>query len=140
MAMLCVNENYNYTSNAWLVLANKHPYIQRKCFTVIRLLLNIYRLGKTGCYACENQPLNSVSHILFNCNVTKEIRYKKWKLCEQSYVGNIVTEINSMHFNDKTRFILNMCCIPYVAEWEDLYLTLLDYIVSVTLSYFRLKC
>ena len=68
------------TMIGWWQYGRLAPWDINRCRTVIRLLLNTYRLGKVNCQLCNNYKLCDITHILFECESLEQNRNRLWEM------------------------------------------------------------
>jgi len=89
--------------------------------TIIRILLNVQRYGFNMCLKCNPEVINSIEHVMFQCESTKEIRELYWNNIIRVCPGQLLKEIVKMNLKDRSKFILNGFNSNYIHEWNDLY-------------------
>ena len=112
----------------WLGYQHKFPEQAKKCRCILRLLLNVNRLGKEICSLCDMFQKNSIEHILFECISGREVRERCW--------GEVVMELNRMDVEKKCKFILNGFMCKYTDEWHLLYHSVAKFIY-ITYSHYN---
>ena len=75
---LFIIKNHPYIG--WWKFALKNPKFFKHCALIVKLVLNVYRLGNKRCDLCTKMQANTVSHILFSCEYNEDVRQDKWKI------------------------------------------------------------
>ena len=73
------------------------------------------------CLKCSPEVINSIEHVMFQCQSTKEIRELYLYNIIQVYPGQLLKEIVKMNLKERSKFILNGFNSNYIHEWNDLY-------------------
>lgn len=136
MALVNVNDRCHQYVLGWIQFMHKAVLSHRKCRSVIKLLLNVYRLGKKPCSLCTTFMPDSIDHILFVCSGVDIVRGQKWNQVLQACPGQLANELGNMSSLCKAKFILNACYCPYVPEWHNLYIALCDFVHDVNFDYY----
>ena len=122
---------------SWWQLAYLHPRMTRACRLILKLLMNVYQLGKNGCELCTLEKANSVEHIVFECEINHDIRTNLWEVVLETCPHQMILEMNAMSTYQRIEFILNGFFCPYVSEWTPLYISLCNYIYCVYNQYYK---
>ena len=62
----------------WWVHAFENPCKSKSVTLLIRLVLNVDKHGTKTCDKCQEFTCDSLDHILFECDVSADIRFKLW--------------------------------------------------------------
>ena len=120
----------------WIYHMHRAPECSKKCRCIIRLLLNVHRLGKNMCPLCTMFKNDRIEHILFECSSEAIVRTALWNKVLQACPGVLATEINSMDVSSKVKFILNAFKCEYIPEWENVYTEMCNFIYGVYNQYY----
>ena len=121
----------------WWWSAYKSPQFTKQCKLIVKLLLNVYQLGKNMCNQCTLYTHNSVQHILFECSSNIETRNKYWKRVIESCPDQLAQELNRMMIQERAKFLLNAMNCKYVPEWTSLYTNVALFIYCVYNEYYE---
>ena len=135
ISMLNVNSLQCHTMNAWWSYTKMVPSDIRNVRILMKLLLNTYRLGKDNCPVCDYGSVNSIGHILFECDILQEMRDKQWECVCEVCPNQLCMEMKNMSVYHRCTFILNALDCSLVTEWLDLYSQLVQYVVLMYKSY-----
>ena len=138
MEMVDIRNRCCYERLGWIDYMHKDIQYSRKCRMVIKLLLNVFRLGKDICALCTYRSMNSIDHILFECPSVKIQRTQRWPTVISKCPAQLSKEIQNMDHAHKTRFLLNAMNCNYMPEWHHLYSAYCDFIYSVYSIYYKL--
>ena len=116
----------------WWAYASQNPVECNKCRVLMRLMLNSYRLGKKRC--CD-EHLNDLPHVLFECEILTQVRYKYWNIVHNSLVYNLINDIESMNCQERCKFILNGFNCVFMKEWEETYRVMLLCVYKMFIAY-----
>ena len=61
------------------IYATKYRQDTSKCRLTVKLLLDVFWLGRSMCNLCTNYASNILHHILFECRYSQETRTLCWK-------------------------------------------------------------
>jgi len=136
MEMVSINNRSRYNFLGWIYLMHTVVKCSHYCRYIIRLLLNTYRLGRKFCSLCDDFRMDSIEHILFECNNEAIVREQMWNDVLQQCPGNLANELNAMSALCRTKFKLNAFYCPYVAEWQELYISVAKFIYTIYIMYY----
>ncbi len=129
----------NYRMCTWWIHAYYDHSFARQNRVIVRLLLNVYMYLEQVCPCCDSMVVNDVVHILFVCPCNSEVKKLLWDKVEECVPVEMSASMNSMKFEDKTRFFLNAFCSSYIHEWKVMYDALSNYVCDVYNSYMDIK-
>ena len=122
----------------WYVFVNKvRPFSQRECKSIARLMFRESclngdqdKVNKQSpiCCLCESGWPEDANHLLFVCEQFSHLRKELWTRVESSAPQELVAEMRKMTSKDRCSFILSAFNVKYVAEWDELYSEMLDFI------------
>ena len=121
----------------WWQLAYRNPMYTKHCKMIVRLLLNVFQLGKEQRKVCSSLHTNSLAHILFSCEYTLETRTFYWKNIRHVCPIQLRNELDVMSDNKRCHFILNCMYNRYTPEWYGIYAAMADFIYNVYSSYWQ---
>ena len=121
--------------STWWQHSHHNPGYARKNRTVIQLLLNKDRQGPKRCVLCNQHDTREVKHILFECGSLNEIRNTLWNNVIIQGPEALMGEFQSMSSMDRCKFVLNGLNSVYVQEWNNLYCSLSDFVVTIYSAY-----
>ena len=125
-----------YCMLQWWHLAYKYPRATHDCRLLVKLIFNVYRLGKNICRECHLYKEDSIDHILFECICNKELREVRWLNVESSCPPQLKRELNRMPIKQRTRFILNAFQCKFVNEWMPMYIAVCSFVSAVYNEYY----
>ena len=120
---------------SWWNIAYEFPECTYKCRMIIRLLLNVFRLGKEMCHLCCQYKRNSVNHIIFECDFVKDIRTEYWDIVRESCPRPLYEDMLNMTSDKRCAFILSGFNGPFICEWYELYQNMMDFVYKVYMTY-----
>ena len=123
------------TMLAWWFYAKCCPWDVKKCRVIVRLLLNCYRLGKQRCILCMDGNKNDVRHILFQCTSLMVKRSLLWANVISECPKQLGIEIENMDAEYRCKFILCALNCEFVAEWLQVYKSLMNFVYIMYSSY-----
>ena len=118
----------SYSMSAWWHHAHLNPTYSRKVRSVIRVLLNVDRMGLKVCEHCEIPVIRSIEHVLFQCYFMRCMREKLWSLVTIECPKQLRDEMNMMTDKERSIFILNCFNCKYISEWRDIYSAVINFI------------
>ena len=121
----------------WWDICSKSPEYTNKCRLVIRLLLNVFQLGKDHCNLCTKLCVNSIPHILFECSHNEVTRNVNMLAIEQVCPPQLYQHFISMSPVEKCKLFLNGLNAPFIPEWDQLYYRILYFIYNVYYDYHK---
>ena len=124
----------NHKMTSWWTYAHRYPRDTYKCSTIVRLLLNSYRLGANRCAMC-NEASDTLSHILFSCWLTADLRNALWNHVLDECSPKLASQMIQMPIDSRTRFITNALNCDYTADWTNVYCAILLFINTTFHNY-----
>ena len=73
------------------------------------------------CIKCSPDVINSIEHVMFQCQSTKELRELYWNDIIQVCPSQLLKEIVKLTLKERSKFIFNGFNSSYISEWNDLY-------------------
>ena len=129
-------KTFHHGMLAWWYYAKQVPNDIKKTRTIVKLLLNIYRLGQNNCSACMTGDQDNISHILFECSALRQLRHSMWEeLKKADCPPLLVKEIDNMSSVECTNFLLNAINCKFVIEWQPLYKAILQFVYIMYTQY-----
>ena len=96
------------------------------------LEVNTYRFGEglqsKTCRVCSDGSIGDCPHMLFKCDALSSVRLYLWNQFLNSCPTALRHDVNMMNDVDRTCFILSGFRSGYVAEWELMYNSALDFV------------
>ncbi len=149
IALFCdsVNDLRMWT---WWIVGLKNPTKVNAIRIMCRLMIgesslneHAYRFNdkkSKTCNHCSTRAVQSVSHLLFDCNnVELALERKKWTSnFMDTLPPMLLKEINSMSSSGKTVFILSGLKSQYLCQWNDIYVVLCDFVYNMYDSHRKL--
>ena len=89
----------------WWYYAHYAPQDFKMCSTIVRLLLNSYRINGKICNVCY-EGIYDVSHILFVCKEIEERRSLLWNRVLASCPPRLAYELTQMNHKSRAQLIL----------------------------------
>ena len=90
--------------------------------------LQIYRIQDhaygSDCALCGQYGAQHLSHILYECNETNDLRQQM----RNSVPQNLLTSMDKLSVYERTKFIMNGFNVMYVHEWQDIYNAILIFV------------
>lgn len=120
---------------SWWKVVYDAPERTNKCRLIVKLLLNVYRLGKKMCHLCDSYRRDSITHILFECDFVKDVRTKHWKKVASVCPLPLFNDMMKMTLDDRCAFLLSGLNAPYIDDWQNVYVTLLDFMYHTYIRY-----
>ena len=96
MGMVNVKDRSHHYVLGWIQFMHTAVLSHRQCRSAIKLLLNVFRLGRKACTLCTTYMPNSIDHILFECPSVDVVRGQKWNQVLQNCPGQLATELGNM--------------------------------------------
>ena len=124
MSLITVEYKSVHSTLGWIHFMHDSVLYTRQCRCIIRLLLNVHRLGRSICQLCTQFRSNTVHHILFECNCCDLIRGQLWQNVLHACPDRLKLELIKMDKISCTKFILNAMNCKYVNKWRPIYITL----------------
>ena len=124
----------------WTFCNREHVRLQRKARTLACLLLgescllmDSNKMNKTGiiCNLCDSGQPEDLAHLLFLCDHFKDLRHSLWRTVQTNAPEAMFNDINVMTPSQRTHFLMSGLGREFVPEWDDLYESVLDFIVSM---------
>jgi hypothetical protein len=122
---------------SWWQLSYRCPSMTKACRLIVRLLLNVYQLGKKKCHLCCMYKTNCIEHILFECTISDDIRCAMWNNVVETCPQQLVYEMNSMSLRNRSFFILNAFMSKFVMEWTEIYMSVGTFVHDVYNHYYN---
>ena len=79
------------------------------------------------CVLC-NEGKFSINHVLFECKVLNETRFKLYNDIIKASPTKFIKDFESMHKLDKLKLMLNGLNIVYNSEWSKMYSAIIKYV------------
>ena len=121
----------------WISYQHRYPIQGKEYRCIMRLLLNVYRLGNERCILCEWNVSNSIEHIFFECPHVSEVRERLWSNVIDNCPDAMAMEMYRMNTAQRSKFILNGFFCNYTQEWHMLYCTVAKFIYVIYMSYYN---
>ena len=116
--------NFNCNVNSvktWWRLAYVNPRTTYFVKTMVRVLLNVSCLGFHACKYCGYETIDSLEHILFQCQGTVKSRRTYWKEVRRVCPVALFIELENMTDRDKSFYIINCFNSDLIGEWSEVY-------------------
>ena len=123
--------------SVWWTHANQYPEDYIKCRLMIRLILDVWHLGRELCKLCNGYFANSLEHILFDCKSMEAKRANLWTVVELECPGQLSIELLQMNVKQRCRFILNGLLCEYIHEWYAVNTSLLHFVHGLYYDYYN---
>ena len=139
MSMVNTDSLTQYRALGWLTFMHDTVTYAWQCRTVVKLLLNVHRLGNSLCSLCTKYCNNSIAHILFECEICDHVRCELWTHVLHMAPEPLAEDLMTMDIHERTKFILNSMNCDFVHEWRDLYVALCQYVYKIYTHYYNMS-
>ncbi len=124
--------------HSWWKFVQNNPLYMSRCKTVFMLLLDVNKLNACRSKYTENVnnlcslcdcDIESVEHMLFDCNALSNIRLELWYEISNSCPSDILKDqIESMTSYNRSNFLLGGLANSYIREWDSSYCKIATFI------------
>ena len=139
----------NIKSHAWWMFAFNNPQWSRKCRIVMKMLLGVHglksntykytRSNDVMCELCTMYCPETINHVLFECNQNKGEQIILWQSVLNNCPPAMVADLSRMTNKDKTIYMLNALYCNFTPEWNDLYLSVCQFVSTLYTTRMSLK-
>jgi hypothetical protein len=125
---------------SWWIFASKFPQHGNKVRLMCRLLMDRHCLKEVTCYYdkstakclhCTENAVESVCHMLFKCSAFNMLRNTLWEKVLEQAPQAMQEELGSMNDHEKTVFIFSGLNCKFTVEWEELYVSLINFCYKI---------
>ena len=109
----------------------------KMCFSIVKIILNVYHLGYQTCAFCNLYEMNITQHILFICPSVENIQCKERRKLALTLLPNLYEDIFNMNVDHRCNFLLHMLNGPYVPELHISYRAVCVFINNVYYDYLK---
>lgn len=119
----------------WFIHASRYPETRNQCGTLLRFITGLERDKLPKHCICKPNELLDISHIIFECNLTSEVRQKFLLHAKNVIPEPFFNSFANMDTHGKTDMVLHGLGDKYVPELSECYWFLLTYFYHTYMAF-----